>query len=114
MIEFVIVLGAVLVLIAMSRRADRRFRRVDRLPMQWLLSGEVTWTAPRRIALSLIPGLAATILTAMAVMMRLTKPRPGQEGYEIPILLIMAALWVAIHAFHIWMIGRTLGGRGQE
>lgn len=110
MIAFVIVMAAAVLLIAMSLRADARFRHAARLPMQWSFSGEVNWTAPRRIALALLPGLGIVMLTAMAAMMQITRPRPGQEGLEAPVLVVAALILVGLHASHLWMVGRTLGG----
>ena len=51
----------------MSVRANARFARDDRLPMQWWITGEVTWTAPRVVALAFTPALAFLALSAIAV-----------------------------------------------
>ena len=42
--------------------ANGRFASLDRLPMQWSLSGEVNWSAPRVAALAFVPVLAALLL----------------------------------------------------
>ena len=51
MAQIVIGLIATGLMIWMSIIANGKFRDQNRLPMQWLLNGEVTWTAPRGIAL---------------------------------------------------------------
>lgn len=108
MAQFFIVLTAMVVLVAMSRLADSHFRQEDRLPMQWLLDGTVTWTAPRRVALAFTPVLAACVLTVIAGLPLFLEPRAGQEWMEVPVILGVALLFVGIHALHLFMIGKTL------
>ncbi|MCW1431615.1 hypothetical protein [Novosphingobium sp. JCM 18896] len=110
-ISSVISAAALLALVVMSRKADRRFQHMDRLPMQWSLGGEVTWTAPRRIALSVIPGVAICILLAAVLSTAFLKPHPGQEGLEVPVVLILALSMIGVHALHIWLVGKVTGSQ---
>lgn len=112
MIEALIVIGAAAALIALSLRANVRFRHEDRLPMQWSLNHEVNWTAPRALALAFTPALAICSLFAAGIAMLLMKPRPGQEGLEVPVLLMISFGFIAVHLLHLWMIDRSLSGRG--
>jgi len=106
MIQSVVAVLGLAVMIEMSRRADRRFRGEQRLPMQWLLDGTVIWTAPRRVALAFTPVLAAFVLAATVAMTLLLKPRPGQEGLEVPVVAGMALVFIGAHALHLWLIVR--------
>ena len=108
MAELLVVLSAGLLLVGLSVRANARFRQEDRLPMQWSFSGSVNWTAPRLLALSLTPALAICILTLSAAMMRVSEPRPGQEGFEVPVLVLLALGFLAVHLLHLRMIARSL------
>jgi hypothetical protein len=35
-------------------------------------------------------------------------PRPGQDDLEVPASAIIAVTFIAIHALHLWLIGRTI------
>lgn len=109
MAQILIAALAICVLVLMSVRASRRFKHEDRLPMQWSLDGSVNWTAPRYIALAFTPVMAAIILPTLVALTTLLRPRPGQEGLVIPTLLFAALVFVGVHAFHIWFIGKSLG-----
>ena len=76
--------------------------------MQWSLDGSVNYAAPRAVALALTPVLATGSLAATVAMTHFLKPRPGQEGMELPVVLFMATVFVAAHGFHLWMISKTL------
>jgi hypothetical protein len=52
MVHIAIAVLTVAVLVAMSARANRRFKGEARLPMQWSFNGSVNWTAPRFVALA--------------------------------------------------------------
>ena len=108
MLVGLILLAAVGAMIALSVRADRRFRAIDRLPMQWTLTGTVSWHAPRAVALAFTPVLGTMLIMVIGAMALWVPPRAGQE---IPVLLAIAAGMVAIHALHIWMIGRWAKAR---
>ena len=112
MIQACIVAITIGVLVLMSVRANRRFKREDRLPMQWSIDGSVNWTAPRPIALAFTPALAAILLSATAVLTTVLKPRPGQEGLVIPALGLVAIVFIAVHAFHLWLIRSSLSRGG--
>lgn len=100
------------VLVLMSVRANQLFKDEDRLPMQWSIDGSVNWTAPRPIALAFTPTLAAIILPATAALTTVLKPRPGQEGLVIPALVVVGFVFIAVHAFHLWLIRSYLGRKG--
>jgi hypothetical protein len=108
MVQSAIATLAILVLVAMSVKANRRFKNEARLPMQWSLSGSVNWTAPRSLALAFTPCLASLCLLAFAAMSTFLQPRAGQEGLVIPVNVFMALVFIGAHAFHLWLIGRTL------
>lgn len=108
MVQLLIVIVAATALIAISLRANARLHDAARLPMQWSLTGKVNWTAPRALALALTPALAICVLCAMAVAAHVMTPRPGQEGLETPILLLMSVTFIAVHLLHLWLIGRSV------
>ena len=87
---------------------DTRFRGLARLPMQWSVTGRVTWSAPRRWALASMPLLAAVLLGCVAILSLTVAPRPGQEGLVLPIALAMGATLVAEQHVHVRLIGRML------
>lgn len=96
------------IMVGLSVRANSRFRGEERLPMQWSISGSVNWTAPRVIALSFTPALAIGVLIFFVIGSMTMQPRPGQEGFVVPTLLGLGGCFIAAHAFHLWLIGRTL------
>jgi hypothetical protein len=102
-----VVLIAVALLTAMSLRANYRFRMERQLPMQWWLDGSVTWTAPRPVALAFMPVLAAVCLAPTLFL----KPNPGQEHLVIPVVVSAALVMLGVHAFHLWLMQRTVQGR---
>ena len=112
MVQALIGLMAVVALIGMSLRANARYRRHARLPMQWSFTGSVNWTAPRHLALALTPVLATCILVAAVASTLLLDPRPGQEGLEVPIILILASAFIGAHCLHLWLVGKTLKRNG--
>jgi uncharacterized BrkB/YihY/UPF0761 family membrane protein len=104
----VISLLFVLVSCGIALLANARFRDEDRLPMQWWLDGEVTWSAPRRMALAFIPALGLLLFASVAVLFLYTTPRPRQEGLVIPSMLAAGILFLAAQLFHLWMVERTV------
>ena len=106
MLVVAVILG--LILCTLAYRADARFRTEDRLPMQWWLTGEVTWSAPRRLALAFIPALAIASLSIFAVMSFTMKPRAGQEALVLPSLIGLGLTFIAIQLAHFWLITKTL------
>lgn len=101
-------------LIGLSMRANTRYRHEKRLPMQWSLSRSkppsetIIWSAPRLLALSFTPFLAVCTLVLFSMGAMALTPRPGQEWLMIPALSFIGGVFVAAHAFHIWMIEKTL------
>lgn len=98
-----------LALCGLARQANARFRREDRLPMQWWLNGDVTWSAPRAVALAFIPALALPIFACLILL----PPRPGQEGVVLPALIVTGATLAAVQLLHFWLIQKTLGRKGS-
>ncbi|MBB3313159.1 hypothetical protein FHT78_004947 [Rhizobium sp. BK196] len=62
----ILAIGIVTVMGVLAVYANRTVAPgVAKLPMQWSLKREVSWTAPRAIAFALIPVLAAGVLAAL-------------------------------------------------
>ena len=100
----------ILVTCILAYRANTRFRSEGRLPMQWGLTGQVNWSAPRRVALAFVPVLAIVLLGFFTVMLINVPPRAGQEGLVFPILVVTGVTLVAAQLAHFWLIGRTIRG----
>jgi len=98
-------------LTAMSLRANARFKTERQLPMQWGLDGSITWTASRGVALAFTPALAAICLAAIFALAIFGKPRAGQEGLVLPVVIAVAAGFLGAHALHLWMIERAVRRR---
>lgn len=113
MLPVILTLVVVAVLVSMSMLANRKFRAVDRLPMQWSSRGEVNWTAPRVAALAVMPVLGTLVLCAASLSSIFVDPRPGQENMVIPAMLAMALVAIGIHHLHITLIARYLGKAGD-
>lgn len=112
MIQTLIAILAICVLVVMAVRANLRFESKDRLPMQWLLDGSVTWTAPRAVALAFIPTLAAIVLATTVALTIFAKARPGQEGFEVPVTMFVALVFIGAYALHLRLIAKTLRRSG--
>lgn len=93
-------------------RANDRFSREKRLPMQWRLDGEVTWYAPRQIALAFIPALAICMFAFYIVLAFTSKPRPGDEHLVLPILVLLGIAFLAVQWLHIYLVAKTLRRNG--
>ena len=102
-----------IVLAGLALRANARFRNEKRLPMQWWLNGEVTWSAPRIFALALIPALAICVLAACVALNLNVPSRAGQEGMVLPTLIAMGAIFVACQLLHLWLIDKSLRRNGS-
>lgn len=98
----------VLVICVLAYRADNRFQNEPRLPMQWSFTGEVNWSAPRRLALAFMPMLAVALLGFFTFMSMNVSPRAGQESLVFPVLVVMGATLVAAQLLHFWLIERTI------
>lgn len=92
------------VLCGVARGANARLRREARLPMQWWINGDVTWSAPRAFALAFIPALALAVFASLLVL----PPRPGQEGDVLPVTVGTGVTFIAVQFLHFWMIEKTL------
>ena len=102
-----------LLLCGLAIRANSRFRNQDRLPMQWSLTGDVTWSAPRALALAFVPALAIGILTINAVLAMNFQPRLGQESMVIPAFIGTGIVATGIQLLHFWLIAKTLHRDGS-
>ncbi len=101
------------VLCALAFQANVRFQNENRLPMQWWLTGEVTWSAPRVLALAFVPVSAIFVLTIYVAMALTKPPRIGQEALVLPILFVLGAGFIALQLAHLWLIARTLQRNGK-
>lgn len=106
MLGIAFIFGAILS--ALALRANLRFCDEERLPMQWWLTGEVTWAAPRVVALAFIPALAIGVLTINAALALNLQPRPGQEGMVLPGTIATGFIFLGIQHLHYWLIENTL------
>ncbi len=97
-----------LTLCAFAYQANARFSSEDRLPMQWWLTGEITWSAPRWLALTFIPALAIGVLSIFVIMSFTLAPRSGQETLVLPSLIGLGVIFIAIQVVHFWLIARNL------
>jgi hypothetical protein len=107
-----VIITAVLFIVALSilaLQANARFRRETRLPMQWWINGDVTWSAPRHVALGLMPALALPMFATLVFL----PPRAGQDGDVLPATFAMGATMIAAQLFHFWLIGKTLARNGS-
>lgn len=84
---------------AIALFTNRRFRDMDRLPMQWGLSGEVNWTAPLPVALAFIPAIHAVLVAALLLSSVHDPARYG--AYNVAFLTVVL---IAVQIFHLWMI----------
>lgn len=81
--------------------------------MQWWFTGEVTWYAPRPIALALVPTLAFVMVVSLIVLSLSGRPRPGQEGLALPTLIGIGIMFLAIQLLHLWLIEKTFHQDGS-
>ncbi len=100
----------VLVLAAMSLAFARRVPAGMKLPMQWGLKGLPTWSAPRDIALSITPLLAALTLTPFTLASLWVEP-DEQLAFRLVLALVSLA-YIAVHALHLYLLSRWL--RSQD
>ena len=95
-------------LIVMSVVASSRLRKYSDLPLSWQLDGTVLQTAPRRIALALIPLVTIFVLAAVISISLFTEPRAGQAWMMVPVTLFVGFTAIGAHAFYIMMIRKLL------
>lgn len=88
-------------------RANGRFRRHAKLPMQWGLNKQPSWYASRRLALAVTPllGGIAFIISALAIVG--TPVQMNVDGSQSALTLLgSGAFSIAIYAGYIWLVGR--------
>ncbi|KAB2671867.1 hypothetical protein F9K88_02055 [Brucella intermedia] len=90
---------ALSVLLAVA--ANSRFADLERLPMQWGLSGQVNWTAPRVLGLAFVPVLYA-VLAGIFIWAAEHDP----EKYTAKSVGIVLIALIAVQILHLWMIDR--------
>ena len=90
----------------MAVRAERRFARRDRLPMQWGLDGKPTWYAPRRVALAVVPGIPGLVLILAALSIPFPQARNVTDAQLGPVLYGIAVVGLAVFAGYLWMAAR--------
>ena len=100
-------------LCGLALRANGRFQSEKRLPMQWWFTGDVTWYAPRPIAVALIPVLGLSIIMSLIVLSRYGRVRPGQEGLVLPTLVGIGIMFLAMQLLHLWLVEKTLQRNGS-
>jgi len=108
MAAFAVFALGLVILAVMSLRANRRFAAHARLPMQWGFDGTVTWQAPRRVALAFTPLLALAIMLVIGTLVVNTVPA-GDKAAMAGVAVLMVSGFVAVHAFHLRLIARSLG-----
>ena len=86
-----------LVLVALSLMANSRFRAHDLLPMQFGPTGTVGWSAPRALALSVMPVLSALLMIPTALL--------TEDRSVIPIMAIGCLIG---HLLYLGLIARHL------
>lgn len=92
----------------LAGRANARFRNERRLPMQWGLTGEVNWSAPRYLALAFFPLSAIAVLGFQTILSINVVPKAAQEGPVLPVLIGTGAALIAMQLLHFWLIAKTL------
>lgn len=97
-----------LAMAAVALWSNARLRGEARLPMQWGFNRQVTWSAPRPIALAFIPVLACSMFAAVVALSLNVPPRPGQEAMVLPTFIGIGVTFVAVQLLHLWLIGRAL------
>lgn len=68
--------------------------------MQWGLSGQVTWTAPRRVALATVPVLAAVVIA-----LALANPDRGLAS-PLPVLVLSLG-FLFLQTVHLNKLGEA-------
>lgn len=84
--------------------ANYRLRHMQKLPMQWGLSAQVNWTAPRAIALAFFPVLYA-LIAAFIIFTGIN----GHAVITIRSLLIFSTIMIGTQLLHLLMITKTTG-----
>lgn len=108
MVELIITVCVIVLLAGASVWAERRFRKVDRVPMQWSLKGRVNWTAPRRLGLAFTPTLGALVLASTAIIALVGGPPRHGEDVGVPVLCLIGLAFLGAHGLHLWLIERSV------
>ena len=112
MFALVLALAFVVVLATMSWRFARGLPREMRLPMQWGFDGRPTWRAPRDVALSFTPVLAALTLLATALASLLGSLEGADARRYFGVLIVMGLAWIGAHALHLRLVRGWLARQG--
>lgn len=112
MFAVILVLGFVAVLAVMSARAARTMSPDLRLPMQWGFDGRPRWRAPRNLALSFTPCLAALILIPTALASHLGPLESAEARLYFGVLTGMGVAWIGAHALYLWLVARWRRAEG--
>lgn len=108
MVMLIVSVVFVLITCVLALRANRRFRNERQLPMQWGLTGEVNWSAPRYLALASMPIITIAVLGFQTILSMNVAPRPGQEGLVLPALVGTGVTLIVLQLIHFWMIDKAL------
>lgn len=95
----------VAILAVLSVIADRKLAAAARLPMQWSFTGKVTWKAPRWIALSFTPAVAAVVLFGVATLLLTVIPVDRSAG--LTAIIVIAVAFCGAHLLHLWLLTKT-------
>lgn len=80
--------------------------------MQWGFDGRPIWRAPRDVALSFTPVLAALTLlpTAMASLLGPLESADARRYFGV--LIVMGLAWIGAHALHLRLVRGWLARQG--
>lgn len=93
----ILAIGTIIVMGVLAAYANRRVAPgAAKLPMHWSLRGNVSWTAPRVIAFTFMPVLAAIVLAAILV---------SGRGRSADIALL-CGVFLACQLLHITLMQR--------
>jgi hypothetical protein len=111
MLDITTIVITIVLLVELSRRANRRWSDEPYLPMQWSLDGRVNWSAPRPLALAFMPVLATVCLIGIGALLLFATPGHHQGDVGSATLALCATGLVCIHLLHMWLIGKTIARR---
>ena len=87
-------IAAILVMALIALIADKRLPPADQLPMQWGITGEIGWYAPRRVALASLPLLFGAMLLLLTAF-----------GAYWP---LSGVIFITGQLFYLWLVHRHL------
>jgi len=105
-IAFALALLFSLLLWGVSHLFQPRFAGREQVVMTWSFGGFPTWTAPPRVALAFTPVLGTLMCFATAAMVAFATP-DEERGDAVPAVGVIGALFLAIHAGHLWFAARS-------